>query len=64
VSKGDLKKMMLAPSFMKKYLISTISGKKYPFEKLEEFAENGESLKVKIESLGLLDLHVTVDLID
>gem|GEM_PF-6961324 len=49
---------------MKKYLISTISGKKYPFEKLEEFAENGESLKVKIESLGLLDLHVTVDLID
>lgn len=37
---------------MKKYLISTISGKKYPFEKREEFAENGESLEVKIEGLG------------
>ncbi len=37
---------------MKKCLISTISGKKYPFEKLEEFAENGESLEVKIEGLG------------
>lgn len=36
---------------MKKYLVSTISEKKYPFEKLEEFAENGESLEVKIESL-------------
>lgn len=36
---------------MKKYLISTISGKKYPFERLEEFAENGESLEVKIEGL-------------
>lgn len=36
---------------MKKYLVSTISGKKYPFEKLEEFAENGESLEVKIEGL-------------
>lgn len=37
---------------MKKYLISTITGKKYPFERLEEFAENGESLEVKIEGLG------------
>jgi threonine synthase len=37
---------------MKKYLISTISKKKYPFERLEEFAENGESLEVKIEDLG------------
>lgn len=36
---------------MRKYLVSTISGKKYPFEKLEEFAENGESLEVKIEGL-------------
>lgn len=36
---------------MKKHLVSTISGKKYPFEKLEEFAENGESLEVKIEGL-------------
>ncbi len=37
---------------MKKYLISTLSGEKYPFERLEEFAENGESLEVKIEGLG------------
>lgn len=36
---------------MGKYLISTISGKKYPFDRLEEFAENGESLEVKIEGL-------------
>lgn len=36
---------------MKKYLISTISGKKYPFDRLDEFAENGESLEVKIEGL-------------
>jgi threonine synthase len=36
---------------MEKYLISTISRKKYPFERLEEFAENGESLEVKIEGL-------------
>jgi threonine synthase len=37
---------------MKKYLISTISKTKYPFERLEEFAENGESLEVKIEGLN------------
>lgn len=36
---------------MKKYLISTLSNTKYPFERLEEFAENGESLEVKIEGL-------------
>jgi threonine synthase len=36
---------------MKKYLISTISKIRYPFERLEEFAENGESLEVKIEGL-------------
>lgn len=36
---------------MKKQLVSTITGKKYPFEKLEEFAENHESLEVKIEGL-------------
>lgn len=36
---------------MKKYLISTISKTKYPFERLKEFAENGESLEVKIEGL-------------
>ncbi|EKE08495.1 MAG: hypothetical protein ACD_17C00136G0003 [uncultured bacterium] len=37
---------------MKKYLISTISKAKYPFERLEEFVENDESLEVKIEGLG------------
>ncbi|MGL5626690.1 MAG: threonine synthase [Candidatus Rhabdochlamydia sp.] len=36
---------------MKRHLISTISGKKYPFDKLEEFSENGESLEVKIDGL-------------
>ncbi len=36
---------------MKKYLVSTISGATYPFERREEFAENGESLEVKIEGL-------------
>jgi threonine synthase len=36
---------------MDKYLISTLSRKKYPFERLEEFADNGESLEVKIEGL-------------
>lgn len=32
-------------------LISTISGIEYPFDQLEEFSENGESLEVKIEGL-------------
>lgn len=32
-------------------MISTISAKRYPFERLEEFAENGESFEVKIEGL-------------
>jgi len=36
---------------MERYLISTLSGKKYPFERLEEFAENGESLEVGIGGL-------------
>lgn len=36
---------------MKKYLISTISGEKYPFDMLDEFADNGESLEVKIEGI-------------
>lgn len=36
---------------MKKYLISTISQTTYPFDRLEEFANNGESLEVKIEGL-------------
>jgi threonine synthase len=30
-----------------KQLISTLSGKEYPFERIEEFAENGESLEVR-----------------
>lgn len=37
---------------MEKCLISTLSGVRYPFERLEEFAENGESLEVKIEGLN------------
>lgn len=37
---------------MKKYLISTLSKTKYPFEMLREFAENGESLEVKIEAVN------------
>lgn len=36
---------------MKRYLISTLSKKKYPFEKMEEFSEQGESLEVRIEGL-------------
>ncbi len=34
-------------------LVSTLSRVEYPFDKLEEFAENGESLEVKIEGLDL-----------
>jgi threonine synthase len=37
---------------MKKKLISTISGEEYPFDQLEEFAENGESLEVKMENIS------------
>ena len=37
---------------MKKKLISTLSGKEYPFEYIEEFAENGESLEVKIDDIA------------
>ncbi|MDM8004836.1 MAG: threonine synthase [Phycisphaerae bacterium] len=29
-------------------LVSTISGREYPFERIEEFAENGESLEVRV----------------
>jgi threonine synthase len=32
-------------------LISTISGIEYPFERIEEFADNGESLEVFIPNL-------------
>ena len=40
-------------STMKSYpkLISTISGIEYPFERIEEFADNGESLEVFIPNL-------------
>ncbi len=32
-------------------LISTITGTEYPFDRLEEFAENGESLEVKVDDI-------------
>jgi len=32
-------------------LISTITNKEYPFERIEEFADNGESLEVKINGI-------------
>lgn len=32
-------------------LVSTISGEEYPFEKIEEFTENGESLEVSIPAI-------------
>lgn len=37
---------------MKRSLISTLSEKEYPFDSLNEFAENGESLEVRIESVS------------
>lgn len=36
---------------MKRRLVSTLSGEKYPFDRRAEFAENGESLEVRIEGL-------------
>ena len=35
-----------------KRLLSTISGQAFPFERIEEFAGNGESLEVAIEGLA------------
>ena len=32
-------------------LVSTISGLEYPFERLEEFADNGESLEVQLSGI-------------
>ena len=32
-------------------LISTITNQEYPFERIEEFADNGESLEVKIDAI-------------
>mgnify|MGYP006289493479 CR=1 FL=1 len=37
---------------MKKKLVSTLTHKEYPFEQLEEFTNDGESLEVKIEDLS------------
>ena len=37
---------------MQRCLISTISGTEYPFDRLEEFAENSESLEVKLKGLN------------
>ncbi len=37
---------------MNKKLISTLSGEEYPFNRIEEFADNGESLEVKIDNLS------------
>lgn len=34
---------------MKKYLVSTLSNQMYLFARLEEFAENGEALEVRVE---------------
>jgi threonine synthase len=36
---------------MKRDLVSTISGLTYPFERIEEFTENGETLEVRIPEL-------------
>ncbi len=32
-------------------LVSTISGREYPFERIEEFSENGESLEVRLPGI-------------
>jgi threonine synthase len=32
-------------------LVSTISGREYPFERVEEFSENGESLEVRVSGI-------------
>jgi threonine synthase len=36
---------------MERKLISTLSGYEYPFERIEEFADNGESLEVKTDKI-------------
>lgn len=38
-------------------LISTISGTEYPFERIEEFAENGEPLEVSIPNIKNAKIH-------
>ena len=37
---------------MERKLISTLSGTEYPFERIEEFADNGESLEVKTNKIA------------
>ncbi len=37
---------------MTRKLVSTISGIEYPFERIEEFAENGESLEVELSNIN------------
>jgi threonine synthase len=37
---------------MKRCLVSTISGKEYPFHSLNEFTETGESLEIKLSGLS------------
>jgi len=34
-----------------KRLVSTVTNIEYPFERIEEFAENGEALEVKIDGI-------------
>lgn len=46
-------------SMLKPYLISTLSGVSYPFQRLEEFAENGESLEVVIPNIEHAKLRQT-----
>ena len=33
-------------------LVSTLSGREYPFERIEEISENGESLEVHVSGIG------------
>jgi hypothetical protein len=36
---------------VKRKLVSTITGTEYPFERLEEFADNGEALEVALAGI-------------
>lgn len=42
---------------MQRKLISTITSIEYPFERIEEFAQNGESLEVNLENLQKAEIH-------
>lgn len=37
---------------MTRKLVSTLTGREYPFERLEEFADNGEALEVEMTGIG------------